>query len=176
MKVELILPPHYGVVDDRLDAPLGLMYIASSIRQAGADVRINDLSGVPREQLDVGYADIYGITTYTTSIGVNRVIAELCKQRNPECKVVLGGAHPTHAGNECLTAGNFDIVVRGEGELAMLDIMEDYPDSKQFYERPLDRNLDLYPDPARDLVDHDSYSRKLLGEKSQIILTSTWMF
>lgn len=172
MKIELIHPPHYEVVDDRLDAPLGLMYIASSIRQAGFDVKINDLSGVPQGQLDVGYADIYGLTTYTTSLEVNRKIAELCKQRNPNCKVVLGGAHPTHAGYECLAGGNFDIVVRGEGELAMIDIIRDYPNNKEFYERPLDRNLDLYPDPARDLVDNDSYSRNLLGGKSQIILTS----
>jgi len=155
-----------------MDAPLGLMHIASSIRKAGFDVRINDLSGVPRERLSVDYADIYGITTYTTSLEVNRTIAKLCKQRNPNCKVVLGGAHPTHAGYECLAEDNFDIVVRGEGELAMIDIIEDYPNNKDIYERPLDGNLDLYPDPARDLVDHDSYSRKLLGEKSQIILTS----
>lgn len=172
MKIELIHPPHYNCLDDKLEAPQGLMYIASCVREAGCEVSINDLSGVPEEKLSVGYADIYGLTTYTASLKVNKIIAKLCKQKNPNCKVVVGGAHPTHAALECLAEENFDIAVRGEGELAMIDIINDYPHNKAIYEKPLDRNLDLYPDAAKDLVDHDSYTKRLFGEKSMTYLTS----
>lgn len=59
MIIELIHPPHPNSTDDRLDPPLGLLLIASHLRNTFNDIQIkvNDLSG--REILDIGYADIF---------------------------------------------------------------------------------------------------------------------
>ena len=95
LTIELIHLPHPEATEDRLDAPLGLLYIASMLETHGYNVRVNDLSGVLQEAWQVGWADIYGITTYATSIQPSKKISRLCKDKNKNCKVVVGGAHPT---------------------------------------------------------------------------------
>lgn len=161
MQVELIHPPHPQATDDRLDPPLGLMYVASSLQEAGHSVRINDLSG--QKTWAIGEADIYGITVYIPTLSIARQIAVQCRQRNPEAKIIVGGAHPTAMPESIDFA---DAIVLGEGELAMLDAVADYPSLKPLYRRPLERDLDLYPNPAYWLVDLGSYSRTVGGEPS----------
>ena len=170
MKIELIHPPHYESIEDRLDAPLGLLYIASTLEQAGHKVRINDLAGTKREDWNIKKADIYGITNYVTTIPISEEIAWKCRDTNRDAKIVIGGAHPTAVPNEMNPI--FDIVVRGEGELAFLDIIKNYPTTKRIYRHPLEKNLDLYPNPAYHLVDLNSYKRTINGEPSITMLTS----
>jgi len=44
MKVNLISPPQPASLDDRLDPPLGLMYIGASLKSKGIEARITDLA------------------------------------------------------------------------------------------------------------------------------------
>ena len=69
IEVCLINPPQRNSLDDKLDAPLGLLYVASSIRKMDIMVRIADLSSEPYQKWEelIGYADIYGIGIYTCS-------------------------------------------------------------------------------------------------------------
>jgi len=170
MKIELIHPPHYESIEDRLDAPLGLLYIASTLEKAGHNVRINDLAGLPRKKWDIKNADIYGITAYAPTIPISEEIALKCKNKNPNAKIVVGGAHPTSVPNEMESI--FDIIVRGEGELAFLDIIKDYPINKRIYKHPLEKNLNLYPNPAYHLVNLKSYKRTINEKPSITMLTS----
>jgi radical SAM superfamily enzyme YgiQ (UPF0313 family) len=170
LEVELIHPPHLESIEDRLDAPLGLLYIAANLERNGYFVKINDLSGKTPSEWKIGEADIYGVISYAPTIGTSEHIAKICKEINPKSKVVTGGAHPTAVPEEM--SGFFDIVCIGEGEEAMLDIMEDYPNTKRFYKKPLDRDLDKYPDPAYHLVDLFSYKRTIGGEQAITMLTS----
>lgn len=170
MKIELIHPPDFAAMEDRLDAPLGLLYIAAELQHYGYTVRINDLSGIPESKWKVEYADIYGITMYVPSIPTCEKIACLCRKVNSSCKIVVGGAHPTSAPQSI--GKEFDIVVIGEGELAFLKILQDYPNNKKYYEIPLERDLDLYPNPAYNLVDLNSYKRIIDGKKSVSTLAS----
>jgi len=170
MKIELIHPPHYESIEDRLDAPLGLLYIASILENAGHEVRVNDLAGTPRDKWNIQHADLYGMTTYVTTIPISKEIAGRCKEVNPHSKVIVGGAHPTARPYDMNKL--FDIVVKGEGELAFLDIIKDYPHNKKVYQRALEKDLDLYPNPAYHLVDLNSYKRTIDGEPSITMLTS----
>ncbi len=167
MKIELIHPPHPESLEDRLDAPLGLLYIASMLEGSGYNVRVNNLSG--QKDWQVGLADIYGITTYAPSLQTSKRIAELCRNKNEDCKIVVGGAHPTALPE---TIDFSDIVVIGEGELAFLDIIKDFPNNKRYYKKTLDKNLDLYPNPSYHLIDIDSYKRTIGSKKSLTMLTS----
>jgi len=50
MKVNLISPPQPASLDDRLDPPLGLMYIGASLKSKGIEARITDLADTPKSQ------------------------------------------------------------------------------------------------------------------------------
>ena len=170
LTIELIHPPHPDASEDRLDVPMGLLYIAANLEKHGYKVRINDLSGSPEAEWEVGSADIYGITVYVTTINLAEKIALLCKNKNENCKVIVGGAHPTALPESM--SNLFDVVVIGEGEIAMLEVVKDFPNNKRYYEVPLSKDLDLYPNPAYHLVDLQTYKRTIGGNSSLTILTS----
>ena len=167
LKINLINPPHPDASTDRMDAPLGLLYIAKSLERAGHCVQITDLAGgVP---WDIEYADIYGISVYAPTIEMSRLIALKCRLKNHKCRIVVGGAHPTMLPESVDFA---DSIVIGEGEVAMLDLVKDYPDIKKRYRHVLDRDLDLYPNPAYHLVDLFSYDRVIDEQPCVTMLTS----
>jgi len=170
LEIELIHPPHPKSTEDRLDAPLGLLYIASSLEAAGHNVRINDLSGMPEKDWKIGHADIYGTTIYAPTVNISEKIAKVCHSTNPYSRVVAGGAHPTAIPKEMSTI--FDIIGIGEGEKIMEDIANDYPNNKRYYEKDLEKDLDIYPHPAYHLIDPFSYKRTFGGEQAITILTS----
>ncbi len=170
LKIELIHPPHPQSTEDRLDAPLGLLYLAANLEKNGYSVKINDLSGMPEKDWKIGKADIYGTTIYAPTLNISERIAKICKTINPYSKVVAGGAHPTAVPKQISNA--FDVVGIGEGEEIIIDIAKDYPNNKRFYKKSLERNLDIYPNPAYHLVDLFSYKRKFEGEQAITILTS----
>ena len=175
MRIQLIHPPHPDAIEDRLDAPLGLLYVASSLRKAGHDVGVTDLSGVAMEDWVIPKVDIYGISTYVATVEIAEKIAMICRLKNPRAAIVAGGAHVTGAlesGNRELLPLGFNSIVSGSGELAMLDLIEDYPKIQPIYERDLSRDLDIYPNPAYDLVDLSSYKRRIGGRRSVSILSS----
>ena len=175
MRVQLIHPPHPAAIEDRLDAPLGLLYVASTLRNEGHEISIADLSGQARELWQIAEADIYGITSYIPTMALSAEIAELCKDRNPKAKIVGGGANFTDLVKSRLNAyipSEFDSIVLGPGELAMLDLIADMPDIKRYYEHPLERDLNSLPAPAYDLVNLGSYRRKIANGQSLTMLTS----
>jgi len=161
LDIELIHPPHPQALEDRLDAPLGLLYIASNLERAGYNVRVNDLSGIPEKDWKIGYADIYGTTIYAPTMNISEKIAKITKKVNPSSKIAAGGAHPTAIPFQMSSI--FDIIVIGEGELAFLDILKDFPNNKRYYQRNLERNLDIYPHPAYHLINPFSYKRTIGG-------------
>jgi len=157
MKICLIHPPHPNSTDDHLDPPYGLMLIASYLR--GHNVSILDLSGGG----EIPYADIYGITAYISTLGITRELVERCRAKNPSATVVVGGAHPSASPNDFSYA---DHVVIGEGEQAMLDIVNGTK-TRTIIGKPLP-----FIFPAFDLVDVRSYHRTIAGEKSLPYITS----
>lgn len=173
--MQLIHPPHPAAIEDRLDVPLGLLYVASAVREAGHNVSIADLSGQARKDWQIAEADIYGITSYIPTMALSNEIAQLCREKNPQAKIVGGGTNFTNLVKSQLTAyisQEFDSIILGPGELAILDLIKDMPNIKRYYEHSLDRNLDSLPTPAYDLVDLRTYNRKLGGSRLLTMLTS----
>lgn len=180
MKICLIHPPHPNSMDDRLDSPLGLLSIASHLRTNNHDVTITDLSGFKtykkneinwyREDIStdfiIPYADYYGITVYVTSIDITKQIIKVCKRINPNCKIVIGGAHPSTCPNEFPYA---DYVVIGYGEQSFIDIIEGKETNHIIIGK---KPEDLFIFPSYDLIKPESYSRRIGGNISLPILTS----
>ena len=110
--------------------------------------------------------DIVGISITTNKYGSALNVSKWVKDFDPNIPVVFGGVHPTVLPEESLKNKNVDIVVRGEGEYTFLDLVENidnldkvlgitYEDNGKIVhnpDRPLIRNLDELPFPAKHLL------------------------
>ena len=176
MKVCLIHPPQPNSLDDRLDIPLGQLYLATVLRDAGYEVKVVDLSSIYTKQWPelIGWADVYGFTIYTPSYGMCKELLRLARQINPNSVSVAGGAHPSALPEE--TIKDFDYVVIGEGELALRDLVTSLEKGKSTGPRviryPLIENLDSLPYPDLGLIDIHSYNRRVDGQASLSFVTS----
>lgn len=67
--------------------------------------------------------DVIGITALTPSYPSALRCAEIAKEESPECKVIMGGPHASALPYQVAKEKNVDIVVEGEGETALIDIL-----------------------------------------------------
>lgn len=165
-KLLLIHPPHYNSIDDRLDAPLGLLLLASAVRDKCTDwfVQVLDLSGMT--EFEIPYADVYGITAYVSSLDFVKYLVQECRKINDSAKIVVGGAHAS----ACPEDFDFvDYVVRGYGEKALIDILKGEVNDKVIIGNGNYVELSL---PSYDLVSLRTYHRRINNELSVPFITS----
>jgi len=197
-KILLISPPRSGSWDSAIFSvcePLGLAYIGAVLEKNNFEVEILDCFilgqknkiaianfvkiGLSDEDIEThirkSQADIIGISNMFTSLVPDSMrVARLAKEVNPECLVVMGGAHATKAYDSVLMDNNIDMVVLGEGEETFLEIAQKFYKKENLYEidgtatkindkikcnpprNPI-RNLDELPFPARHLLPMELY-------------------
>lgn len=144
MKATLINPPRKYLIEPEAQAPMGLLYVAAVMEQAGWEVQYVDLAF----QDDIPEADLYGITA--TSADYPDTI-EVAKQLKPRGRpVVLGGRHVTGMGGQIDNV--FDCWVSGEGENSIRAIVADFPKLAKGYIGSPVEDLDTIPFPARHLL------------------------
>jgi len=182
-KVLLFSPPYQGKV---FGPPLGLLSLASSIREEGFTPVIVDGATTP-DFLDVLAKEVtdafaFGISVLTgpvihDAIAASRVVREV----RPELPIIYGGWHPTLLSGQTLRENFVDIVVRHQGEKTLAEILK-----RQTMGASLDlvngcwfkRNgeivanqdrpsspLSSLPSPAYDLVNFELYARAIGGRK-----------
>ncbi len=189
MRVLLALPPDlhnleiYRVAGIRAP-PLGLAYIASVLEYKGHKVKIVDsptLKISTKEFIDIVREfkpEVIGFSIQTPFAPKAYSIAKLIKSLDPSIITIAGGPHPTFLYEEALS-NHIDIVVRGEGEKTideLIDVLEthglDYERLKNVKgiafkyrdrivvtpKRDYILNLDLLPKPARHLLPMDKYT------------------
>ena len=154
-------------------APLGLLYLSSYLRAAGFGVETYDSTFGSREELfrilETERPATLGI--YTNLMTRSNSLAIL--QHAKECgwKVIMGGPEPAGYADSYLAAGA-DVVVAGEGELALEAILRGVPleqvpglffraGSGTVHTGPTRQlaDLDVQPWPDRERVDIDRYLR-----------------
>jgi radical SAM superfamily enzyme YgiQ (UPF0313 family) len=166
--------------------PIGLTSIAAYIRERGFSVIIidGDRQSIKKELSKIGKnVGVVGVTATTDKVISAYRICEYIKTHvSKDICCVLGGPHATALPRETLEESLFDIVVVGEGEETMLEIL------KSFYEtgavptdiagtaakkngniiinnpREVIKDLDSLPFPAYDLVAPDTYLHGIKGE------------
>ena len=147
-------PPHPYLRNPKAQAPLGLLYVAASARvRAGAEVSFVDMTATSEHisAWKLPDADIYGITgTCLDCKTVNMVAAGIKAGRNSSTRVVVGG--PLALSEHLIDRNVVDAVVVGEGEVAILEIIRDWPRLQRTYKAARIQNLDELPFPARDLL------------------------
>ena len=174
MLVDLIRVPDPTCIDDLSDEPLGLMYLASCLKEAGHDVRITNLAGYSTEswKAEIKEADLYGIQLYTSTSKIGIDIAKYIKEKFSDRPLICGGAHPSALpGSEELKV--FDNIVVGEGEASIVKIADAYRESAnggsasggkkipRIIRNDFIKDLDSIPLPAWDLVDIMGFHRKV---------------
>ncbi len=188
-KVVLFLPPYPGPV---LGPPVGLLCLASPLRQAGYHVKIIDsalfpnyLAAIEREIPD---ALCFGISLLTGPMITDAIAAgHLVRGLRPELPIVFGGWHPSLMPEQTLRESFVDVVVRHQGEVTLLEVVRRIDQGRSlegvagcWFKRNggLHQNPDRpavpissLPPPAYDLVDFDAYER-VTGERKLLYGTS----
>jgi anaerobic magnesium-protoporphyrin IX monomethyl ester cyclase len=184
-----------------LVAPLGLAYIAAVLEQNGYEVKILDcvaegqLEGL-KYYRDTGAEEMrYGLLDSEIElrlmdfkpdlVGVSCMfsnkafdahnVCRIVKQWNKDCITVMGGSHPTALVDETLGDKNVNGVIKGEGEQALLKIIQSLNGEEDFvceFGKMEHVNLDSLPLPARHLLPMDIY---LSGQSAHSGLKNTPM-
>lgn len=162
--------------------PLGIGYMASVLREDGFEVGCLDFflekttPQLLKDTLSSERPRIIGISATTQSVNSALRLARFCKATDPDVIVILGGPHVTFLDEETLRDEEcVDVVVRNEGEYTMLELANHFLRGHKTLDairgityrqegriarnppRPLVRDLDQLPFPARDLFDPDDY-------------------
>jgi anaerobic magnesium-protoporphyrin IX monomethyl ester cyclase len=110
-------------------APLGILAVATPLLRAGYEVCIVDSTITPGfqdrviEELRDGLCLAISLVT-GPMIRETAQIAKAAKELFPEKPVILGGWHPSLLPDQTLAAPYVDIVVNGQGEDALLEIVQ----------------------------------------------------
>jgi len=138
--------------------PLNLGYIASCLEQNNIEVKIIDqIAGQDvKKEIEHYGPDMVGITAVTPLAPIAYKIADMCRKKG--ILTVMGGVHASVMPEEALT--HADVVVVGEGEMAMLDIVKSGIKSG-IVSYPYVKNIDKLLPPARHLMKQDFYSNIL---------------
>ncbi|MGO8693295.1 MAG: B12-binding domain-containing radical SAM protein [Rectinemataceae bacterium] len=161
--------------------PLGLGYIAASLRGAGHEVSLLDCTFLGREEAvaraAATRAEVVGVYSMITLREQSLSFARALRDRAG--LLVAGGPLPST--DPGLFLSDFDVVVRGEGERTMCDLIAAFEERRGFAGVPgvsyrtsgargepidswhssgpgaLASDLDAIPFPARDLFPNDRY-------------------
>ncbi len=117
--VFIVLPIPF-LFDQKRNAPLGVMYVASQVEGCV----VVDLRGVERSHWleKIPEAKIYGISSTSLDYDIAVDLAKMLRAERSGL-LMLGGAHAT-VSKEGTIDPIFDIVVRGEGEQVIKDFMK----------------------------------------------------
>ncbi len=176
-KVVLTFPPYAG---PPLGPPVCLLALATPLMQAGFQVAVIDAAVTPDfEQVvarEVEGALCLGVSLLTgPMIGSTVRVARKVKHHHPGLPIVYGGWHPSLVPDQTLLHDSVDVVVRGQGELTLLEVAERLAQRRDVdavrgvsfkrdgevihnAERPV-QNINHLPSPAYELVDFDAYEK-----------------
>ena len=149
--------------------PLGALYVATSAKEEGHDVKFYDLNHISKEDFlkDVLHKQPnvigYSIISSPSYFHMNKLL-HAAKKLSPKTKHVVGGYHAIARPQDFPQA---DYVVRGDGEQAIVRILNNEAVLGNF--QRVDINKLPYPD--RNLVDN-KYNMKQKGKKCATLVSS----
>lgn len=188
----LVAPPNsrfyhkkIHLIPENSSPPLGLCSMATLLRKNGIKVHLEDFQASEKgtEQIlpliEQYHPKVIGISATTTSFYQAKKMAKTIKKYYPEITLIIGGIHGSAMPEETLTMSDFNIVVRGEGEITILELIEKLLSKdndlstiqgisyKTFsgeiihnQERSLITDLDTLPAPDKALTDLYLYYQK----------------
>ena len=190
MRFLLINPPY--PVCESLTMPLGLLYLAARLEEAGHEVLLEDLqlcrSPLRRLKRTLQRFDpeAVGITSFSINLGRASRMLQMVKRLSPRAVSVWGGPHVSFADEDILQNHPWvDAIVRGEGEETLVQWMEEVQRGKRFDKvlglswrgadgrirrnpsRPWREDLDQLPRPAWHLLKLSQY--RAFGDGASVL-------
>ena len=181
VKVLFVEPPkdYWFVMGEYLPPPYGLLQLAAYLESKVADVEIEildcqamslDWNGLAK-RIEAFNPDVVATSGFATcNAYVTARALETAKKLKPDAVTVTGGQHFTALAQESLEAyPEIDVIVRGEGEETLVDLVKAVGDKKDFSgiagvsfrhrqkilhnpPRPLIEDLNQLPFPAYHFV------------------------
>jgi radical SAM superfamily enzyme YgiQ (UPF0313 family) len=165
--------------------PFGLEYIAAYLKDAVDQVYIVDMELDNRKFQDIinfYNPDLIGITLSATEHNRGMYLAKIAKKNS--IPTVVGGYHPTSVPDLMLSHPQIDMVIRGEGEVTVKELIEtgtsenvpgiSYKMNGKIIhntERTQIENLDSLPFPARYLRQYPYKSQDRVTDCDVIIMS-----
>ncbi len=197
-RILLITPPyHCGVLESAGTwMPLGMVYVAGGLQEAGYEVNIYDAMSKfdtfddIKGRISDFSPDVVGTAAYTSSIYDAVKVLKIAKEVNPKIITLLGGIHATFCWKELLLkeGETIDYIIRGEGDITTTELLEQIFTGKSpnvpgiafskngkiicKKERPLIQDLDLLP-LAWNLVKWKDYSFKTKKNSTLAVVSSS---
>ena len=128
MRVLFIAPRSYNPKQMYREYPLGVGFLGTLLKQSGHDVRVFDqnVEGLEDDGLLELVAefqpDVAGFSVITPNYPIARQQIRKLKQLYPDLWILAGGIHATLFPDD-LMADGADVVVLGEGEPVILDLV-----------------------------------------------------
>jgi anaerobic magnesium-protoporphyrin IX monomethyl ester cyclase len=158
--------------------PLGIAYIAASLRANAIEVALLDAEAegldltAVRQRIIEYSPDIVGITSMTPTVHDDLALALVAKECG--CLVVVGGPQANAMPKETIAFPQVDFCILGEGEFPMVRLVQALQKKENLEEVPglvfkghdnrvitnhpyVVENIDSLPIPARDLLPYDLY-------------------
>lgn len=164
---------------------INLATIAAPLIKDGHTVKIADFNRVDSEtaalekELSEFKPDYIGITFTTPLANKAAMFATMAKKFDPNIKVIAGGVHPTSFPDDILKNTDFDMVVVGEGDFVLSEVLKTdnlssvgslvFKENGNIISNPrnkLIKDLDILPYPAWHLYDIKSYKTTSLLTKA----------
>lgn len=176
MKILLLSPP--AKQDFYFCFPLSLGYLASVLERDGHEVNALDMTRYSWEKAEDTIKklnpDVIGITCMTDMRHFCLKLASIAKKINKDIKIIFGGQHPTFLYKQILSNKNVDIVVMGEGEVTISELIGAlakngklknirgiaFKENNKIIKtasRPFIEDLDSIPFPAHRFFNFDDY-------------------
>jgi len=179
VKFNFVIPPSPYLTDDLTFPNLGVLYLSAVLKQHNYNVFVIDLHGHTDDWRHVlshyinANTNLWGVPCVTPEFPLAIEILKEIKTVDPKAPVIIGGPMATCDYQVCLSAG-FDKVVVGEGERAIVRIMEGCKD--RILREPYILNLDEIPFPDRSAIDIYRYHYNIDGKKTTNVITTRGCF
>lgn len=171
-----------------LNPPMSLCYLASAVRKAGHTALIIDgeAEGLSTrtilERLERFSPHLIGFTATSVNLRDVCLLADEVKVNRPQWKTILGGTHTSLFGAEAMKGlTGFDYGCIGDGEDLIVELVEALSGDGSVEGirgllwrrdgmwtanplRELERQLDRYVFPSRDLLNNELYERSVPGK------------
>jgi anaerobic magnesium-protoporphyrin IX monomethyl ester cyclase len=185
MKVTLVNPPYPQKAHSHPPCiPLGLAYLGAVAERAGHEVSIIDCQAEKlkpetfRQRISQQNPEVIGVTATTLLYKSAKKILEIAKEQHPNAITMIGGSHVSFWDENALNeSSSIDVVVRREGELTFLELLQRIEAEKTFKgvlgatfrasdgkiirneDRPFLHDLDSLPSPAYHLLPLETFRR-----------------
>jgi len=172
---------------------LGLGYLGSVLRGSGFNVKISDMYNFSWKEVELKIKqenpDVVGISCCTAARLQAVKLAHIAKKCNSNIRIIMGGPHPTFFPEHMFKLSPTDVVVMGEGERTIVELMDAMEKNEDISKidgiafrknatiirtnpRPLIENLDSIPFPIYDFFDLKKYQfGDILKEYRKLIST-----